>query len=223
MAMMVINVAEPKEGSFSSSKGLKELLFDSISGFVEGRLPGDLGDTPEALETGKGAGEVQLCLRLPEVLERAQHVIIVCLHVHCACMGGACRFQPSACPSAVLSHELSKVFCVCAGCVQRASCLLLYVYLVGHHYITGSRLSLPWKVFCKAVPIDKVMSLFDPMLYVSGAAGPMLCPATSAAFVMGCNFNPGTPDCPLQGMPNSTRPLATIRLTLWSLHCCWCA
>ena len=126
MAMMVIYIGEPKEGSFSSSKGLKKLLFESISGFGEGWLPGDLGDTPEALETGGGAGELQLCLRLPEVLERAQHVIIGCLHVHRASVGGARRFQPSARPSAVLSLK-SAVFVqdVFKG---RAACFCMFTW-----------------------------------------------------------------------------------------------
>ena len=53
----------------------------------------------------------------------------------------------------------------------------MYAHLVKCHYTTGSRLNLPWKVFCGAVPVDKIISLFEPLLYASGAARPMRCPA----------------------------------------------
>ena len=32
------------------------LLSESLSGFVDGRLPGNLGDTPEVLDTGERIG-----------------------------------------------------------------------------------------------------------------------------------------------------------------------
>lgn len=37
-----------------------KLLIDSMSGFADGRLPGNLGDTPEAIYTGEGGKEHQL-------------------------------------------------------------------------------------------------------------------------------------------------------------------
>ena len=55
---------------------------------------------------------------------------------------------------------------------MRASCLPLYAHLVEHHLTTGSRLNLPWKAFCEAVPVDKILSLVGPLLHASGAAGP---------------------------------------------------
>ena len=143
------------------------------------------------------------------------------MHLYVALCKRGIRLQAYACPSAIMYQEFSQL-CACAGCVQRASCLHLYLHLVGYHYTKDSRLSLPWKVFCEAVPIDKIMSLFDPLLYVTGAAGPLLCPlyhpGDGALY-----FLPENPDCTLQGMPGLTRPLASMRLTLWSLHCCWCA
>lgn len=62
MAMLFMKVTERKEGAFSRSESFGNLLFESISGFVEGRLPGDLGDPPEALNSGKGVEEQQLLL-----------------------------------------------------------------------------------------------------------------------------------------------------------------
>ena len=69
MAMMVIKIAEPKEGKLSyGSESFGKLLCESISGFGEGRLPGDLEDTPEALATGRGANRQQSCRSLTEIL-----------------------------------------------------------------------------------------------------------------------------------------------------------
>ena len=39
-----------------SDAPFRTLCADSISGFADGRLPGNLGDMPEALETGEGTG-----------------------------------------------------------------------------------------------------------------------------------------------------------------------
>ena len=68
MAMMAIRVTDRHEVIPFDSNILEKLLLESISGFVEGRLPGELGDTNEALDTGRGAETQQLCLRLTGVL-----------------------------------------------------------------------------------------------------------------------------------------------------------
>ena len=57
LAMLIVKFKDAKDGRpfdiCSSSFGA--LLHESICGFGSGRLPGDLGDTPGALDTGKGA------------------------------------------------------------------------------------------------------------------------------------------------------------------------
>ena len=56
----------------------------------------------------------------------------------------------------------------CAGCIQRASCLLVYVYLMQHQFTMGSRLRLPWRLFCEVVPMQKIGIFIDQWLFSSG-------------------------------------------------------
>ena len=47
------DLAELKEfDRYIACEGLWQMLMDSVAGFANGRLPGNLGDTPEALKTG---------------------------------------------------------------------------------------------------------------------------------------------------------------------------
>ena len=41
---------------FISGAPFSTLCADSLSGFADGRLPGNLGDIPEAVDTGEGTG-----------------------------------------------------------------------------------------------------------------------------------------------------------------------
>ena len=75
-AMLLVKMASrdrhPKIHQALCSRGFGELLAQAISGFGEGRLPGNLGDTPEALDTGEGSAEKpQLWLSFDGGLEYA--------------------------------------------------------------------------------------------------------------------------------------------------------
>lgn len=65
MLMLAIKASRKETGDspvytlYHDFKEVRELLAESLSGFEAGRLPGDLGDTHEALGTGAG-GNVQL-------------------------------------------------------------------------------------------------------------------------------------------------------------------
>ena len=76
---------------------------------------------------------------------------------------------------------------------------MLYIFMVNNHYTLGSRLNLPWKVFRQAVPVDKIMSLFNPLLYASGAAGPLLCPAATSCSVQKASLPQPNPLAPCRG------------------------
>ena len=64
MAMLIVKVKDAKDGQPFDicSRSFGVLLYESICGFGSGRLPGDLGDTPVALDTGKGAEKQQFWL-----------------------------------------------------------------------------------------------------------------------------------------------------------------
>ena len=88
MAMLIF-VAEPSQRQpllmeMYSKASFGELLEQALSGFEEGRLPGNLGDTPEALYTGEASKSSAAPLtvwRTPE--GRAQ-----LLKMYAACMRG---------------------------------------------------------------------------------------------------------------------------------------
>ena len=62
MAVLIYNISEPTVEwrtnmlEMNAKNGFADMILDSLCGFGEGRLPGNLGDTPEALDTGEGAG-----------------------------------------------------------------------------------------------------------------------------------------------------------------------
>lgn len=60
LAMLLIKTVGPgtvagttEEYRFFSGERFRELCWDSLAGFVDGSLPGALGDYPEAIETGE--------------------------------------------------------------------------------------------------------------------------------------------------------------------------
>lgn len=72
MAMFIIRHGGPKPQAglmelynFTSGACFRQLCADSLAGFVDGRLPGDLGDLPESVDTGEGQGSAA---GLPETL-----------------------------------------------------------------------------------------------------------------------------------------------------------
>ena len=111
------------------------LILQSVWGFSHGSLPGDLGDTPEALDTG--AGEERLCGVSASTLQ-----------------GGSAAPDVRA----------------CAGCIQRASCLLIFADMLKQRFTQGSTLSLRWEVLRKVMPMQKFRDLIDQWLLSSGAA-----------------------------------------------------
>ena len=90
MAMLIFKISDTMEGQPFDicSKRFGMLLHESVCGFESGRLPGDLGDTFGALETGEGAA-ANLAEGLAERAARGVCLVSIC--ARCACLGGAYR------------------------------------------------------------------------------------------------------------------------------------
>ena len=164
MAMLIFRASEKSEWQrvmleMYTNTSYGELQDESMCALEEGRLPGNLGDTPEALKTGEGAGSS--ILKKPKRLAGCSAEGAACEHVlaHVGCG----FWEASAFSCHLIAISTSPVVWACAGCVQRASCLLWYVYLVRHNYTVGSRMRLPWKMFVKAVHIRKVRNIHRQM------------------------------------------------------------
>ena len=57
MMLMVVKAMGPKHSQLSrrmAQAGFREVCWDALCAFEAGRLPGDLGDWPEVLDTGEG-------------------------------------------------------------------------------------------------------------------------------------------------------------------------
>ena len=64
-----------------------------------------------------------------------------------------------------------------AGCIERASCLLLYLDMVRHDLIQDGRFRVPWRTVCKIVPMQSVRSLVDQWILSSGSRPSPVCAA----------------------------------------------
>ena len=104
-----------------------------------------------------------------------------------------------------------------AGCVQRASCLLLLVHMLRQCTTGASRVSVSFPVLSGIVPTQQVMKIIDNWLQSSGAAaqpsaGPPLLPvvikfAPAPAWPL-AQHRPGDPFCgSVQRMPRLSRLL----------------
>ena len=214
----------------SKCPGLWEVVAESLSGFVDGRLPGDLGDTPGFLDSSD-RGEAEDNSSLDQNLYTLKHRV---QGAYFAVEKRALRrcSGPSLQPAVCVSHHASGCPLTPGGSafsgIQRASCLMLYKDFLNHYIsIKDSRLCLPWQALCQAVPLIMVRKLIDGWKFCSGAAAHILTYSTTAV---------GFPDPLLesgrtlprtgqswrarmdhsQGMPSSARLLASTPLTPWS-------
>ena len=167
MLMLAIKASRKEAGDtpvytyLHDFKEVRELLADSLSGIEAGRLPGDLGDTHEALDTGAGGK-----IHYDGGAGRGLQGLASC---YCGCSVPVWRKPSSLVHTAQsvnlpLGFSVTQDVCSPAGCVERASCLLLYLDLIQH----SGYLRLPWRKFCKEVPLQKMQNLIDHFLLLSG-------------------------------------------------------
>ena len=156
---------------FHEDPACRKLLSESLSGFADGRLPGNLGDMPEVLNTGegeirsrlagdKGGGRQLATWDMPLRMFEQGFIVSPVLK------------PPPPCRSMSIDVPWTAVDngWPCAGCIQRASCLPLCVGFLEHCCAEDSRLRLPWQTICEAVPMPKIRIFVDQWLLSSGEA-----------------------------------------------------